>query len=155
MIAHIGLSEADRLTISEALAVALADSYAVYLKTHIYHWNVTGPQFHSLHTMFEAHYSELQQAVDTIAERIRALGFPAPASATALMRLTNIGEENTIPDAESMTRNLLIASETLGASCRKALIAAEQVGDQASADLMTQRVAVAEKNAWMLRATLS
>ena len=132
----------------------LADSYTLYLKTHNYHWNVTGPQFNTLHQMFEVQYTELALAVDEIAERIRALGEPAPGSYKAYAKLTSIEEEDAVPSAEEMLRQLLKGQETVVRTARSVIGAAEAAHDEPTADLLTQRMQVHEKNAWMLRSML-
>ncbi len=151
----IGISEEDRLRLARELSVLLADSYTLYLKTHGYHWNVTGPMFQTLHAMFEVQYSELALAVDAIAERIRALGHPAPASYAEFGRLTHI-EETTgvVPSAEQMIVELLAGHETVARTARKVVTTAEAASDAATADLATQRLQVHEKTAWMLRSLL-
>lgn len=139
--------------IADALSTLLADSYTLYLKTQNYHWNVEGPQFHALHTMFEEQYIELRDAVDRIAERIRALGFPAPGSYRAFADRTSIGEaDDGIASAGDMVRSLAEGHETLAATARAAVDAAEEADDVATADLATNRVEIHEKTAWMLRA---
>ena len=137
-----------------ALSRLLADSYTLYLKTHNYHWNVTGPMFTTLHTLFETHYLEYATAVDEIAERIRAVGAYAPGSYTEFAKLASVQEETGHPDAKTMIQNLVDDSQTTADAARKVIEAAEAAGDQASADLGTRRVDVHEKNAWMLRSHL-
>jgi len=137
-----------------ALSKLLADSYTLYLKTHNYHWNVTGPMFTSLHTLFETQYSDLALAVDEVAERIRTLGAPAPGSYTAFSRLATIEEENGNPNATTMISNLVADQVTIANSARAVIEVAEAAGDQATADLATRRLDVHEKNAWMLRSHL-
>jgi starvation-inducible DNA-binding protein len=151
---NIGIDEADRRTIAEGLSRLLADTYTLYLKTHNYHWNVTGPQFSTLHTMFEEQYTELAAAVDQIAERIRALGFPAPGSYGAYSRLSSIKEEEEVPSATEMIRNLVAGQEAVVRTAREIFPAAEKVGDEPTTDLLTQRMQVHEKTAWMLRSML-
>jgi len=138
----------------EALSVLLASSYSLYLKTHNYHWNVTGPMFTTLHTLFETQYTELAIAVDEIAERIRTLGALAPGSYSAFARLTSVGEENGHPEAKEMIRVLVADQEAVAESARRVILEAEAVRDQASADLATRRLDVHEKHAWMLRSHL-
>ena len=150
----IGIETDDREAISQGLAKLLADSYTLYLKTHNFHWNVTGPMFQTLHLLFEQQYNELALAVDLIAERIRALGLPAPASYTQYMRLSSVKEETGVPQATDMIRQLLEGQETVARTARQAFPAAEEAGDQATMDLLTQRLQVHEKNAWMLRSLL-
>lgn len=141
-------------TAVEALSTLLATSYTLYLKTHNYHWNVTGPMFNSLHTMFETQYTELALAVDEIAERIRALGSFAPASYTAFSKLSLVKEEDGRPEAKEMIRNLVSDQRTVAEAARAVIKKAESAGDQASADLATRRLDIHEKNAWMLRSHL-
>ena len=131
----------------------LADSYVLYLKTHGYHWNVTGPMFRSLHLMFEEEYTELWAAVDVIAERIRALGHLAPGSYSEMSRLSTIPDEEGAPEAMDMVRRLAEGHEAVAETARTVVAAAEAVGDVATADLATQRIDVHEKTAWMLRST--
>jgi starvation-inducible DNA-binding protein len=152
---NIGISEQDRQTIARGLSRLLADSYTLYLKTHNYHWNVTGPQFNTLHQMFETQYSELALAVDEIAERIRALGEPAPGSYKAYAQLTSIAEEDSVPAAEEMIRQLLKGQEAVVRTARSVIGAAEAANDEPTADLLTQRMQVHEKNAWMLRSMVA
>jgi len=150
----IGIAEADRQAIAGALARLLADTYTLYLKTHNYHWNVTGPMFNTLHAMFMGQYTEMATAVDDIAERIRALGFPAPGSYRDFSRLSSIPEESDEPDAAEMIRRLVKGQEQVVRTAREAFPAAEAAGDEATADLLTQRLQLHEKNAWMLRSLL-
>lgn len=138
----------------KALSALLADSYTLYLKTHNYHWNVTGPMFTTLHTLFETHYTELALAVDEIAERIRTLGAPAPGSYTAFARLASVQEENGHPGATQMIENLVADQKKVSDAARAVIEVAEAAGDTASADLGTRRLDVHEKNAWMLRSHL-
>ncbi|HET8728130.1 MAG TPA: Dps family protein [Alphaproteobacteria bacterium] len=150
----IGISEGDRKAIADGLSRLLADTYTLYLKTHNYHWNVTGPMFNTLHTMFEEQYTELAAAVDEIAERIRALGFPAPGSYAAYARLSSIKEEEGLPDAKEMIRNLVSGQEAVVRTAREVFPAAEKANDEPTADLLTQRMQIHEKTAWMLRSIL-
>ena len=150
----IGIQEEDRKRLADELSKLLADSYTLYLKTHNFHWNVTGPMFQTLHLMFEQHYNELALAVDTIAERIRALGHPAPASYAAFKRLATVPDAEGVPKAIDMIRQLVEGHETVVRTARKVLEVAEQARDQASADVATQRCALHEKTAWMLRSLL-
>ncbi|MDX2084554.1 MAG: Dps family protein [Candidatus Melainabacteria bacterium] len=151
----IGIPDAKRLAVAEGLCHLLADSYTLYLKTHNFHWNVTGPQFTSLHALFEQHYNELALAVDEIAERIRSLGFRAPGSYKEYAELTRI-EENVSPlDATDMVRELLLAHETVARTARSVMPNAEEANDEVTADLLTQRLQVHEKTAWMLRSLLA
>lgn len=149
-----GIEAADRRVIAEGLAGVLADSYTLYLKTHKYHWNVTGPMFQTLHVTFEAHYTELAMAVDELAERIRALGSMAPGSYREFTALNSVGEDEDEPDATEMIRRLVKGHEAVVRTARAAFPAAEKVGDQATMDLLTQRMQVHEKTAWMLRSLL-
>ena len=146
-------SQAPSDKVAAALARLLADTYTLYLKTHGYHWNVTGPHFPALHALFEAQYIELHEAVDEVAERIRAIGPLAPGSSGQLARLTSIAEDEGAPDALEMLRRLDADHETLIATNRAVLQAAETAGDAATIDLATRRLAVHEKTRWMLRAT--
>ncbi|PIT98737.1 MAG: DNA starvation/stationary phase protection protein [Bdellovibrionales bacterium CG10_big_fil_rev_8_21_14_0_10_45_34] len=150
----IGIPEVERKKIASELGVLLADSYTLYLKTHNYHWNVTGPMFNTLHLMFETQYTELATAVDVIAERIRSLGEPAPGSYHAFSRLTNVKEEDSLPGAHEMISNLVTAHETVVRSARKIFPVAEKSSDEATCDLLTQRIQLHEKTAWMLRSLL-
>jgi starvation-inducible DNA-binding protein len=150
----IGISESDRREIAEGLSRLLADTYTLYLKTHSFHWNVTGPMFNTLHLMFETQYNELALAVDLIAERIRALGFPAPGSYAQYAALTTIKEATDVPKAEEMIRQLVAGQEAVVRTARSVFPAAEKVGDEPTADLLTQRMQLHEKTAWMLRSML-
>ena len=149
-----GLSKAERGDVAEALTRVLADSFAVYLKTHGYHWNVRGPEFIALHNLLEQQYRDIWAALDDIAERIRALGILAPQSYSAFGNLTSIKDGDPEREAPDMLKELLKDHETLIATARQAFDAADEAGDEASADLMTQRLAAHEKFAWMLRSTL-
>lgn len=151
----IGIAEKDRKDIVEGLNKVLADTYTLYLKTHNYHWNVTGPMFQTLHLMFETHYNELALAVDLIAERIRALGFPAPGTYGEFSKLSSIPEEPGVPAAQDMIRKLVQGHETVVRTARSMWSAAEKAQDQPSLDLLTQRMQVHEKTAWMLRSLLA
>ena len=150
----IGISEKDRAKIAEGLSKLLADDFALYLKTHNFHWNVTGPMFQTLHVMFEAQYNELWIALDAIAERIRALGFPAPGTTSQLERLASIPETEGVPDAQQMIRLLVEGHEAVARTARKLFPAVEKASDEPTADLLTQRLQVHEKTAWMLRSLL-
>ena len=150
----IGIDEADREAIAEGLSRLLADSYTLYLKTHNYHWNVVGPMFNTLHLMFETQYNELALAVDLIAERIRALGMPAPGSYREFAELTSVTEDTDAPDAAEMIRRLVEGQETVVRTARSVFPAVEKVGDEPTADLLTQRMQIHEKTAWMLRSML-
>lgn len=152
---NIGISAEDRQEIAGGLSKLLADSYSLYLKTHNYHWNVEGPMFNTLHLMFEQHYTELAPAVDEIAERIRALGVKAPGSYSAFGKLTKIDEASGDESAEEMIRQLVIGQETVARTAREAIKAAEAASDEPTADLLTQRMQIHEKNAWMLRSMLA
>ena len=151
----IGIPEKDRQRIAEGLARLLADTYTLYLKTHSYHWNVTGPMFQTLHAMFMTQYTELGLAVDLVAERIRALGVYAPGSYAAFAKLATIEEDAGPPDAERMIRNLVAGQEAVVRTARKVFPSAEKAGDEATCDLLTQRLNVHEKTAWMLRSLLA
>lgn len=150
----IGISDKDREAIADGLAHLLADTYTLYLKTHNFHWNVTGPMFNSLHAMFELQYTELAIAVDDIAERIRALGVTAPGSYKQFSALTKIIEETTTPTAEAMLAQLMKDHETVAKTARSIFPAADAANDEPTADILTQRMQVHEKTAWMLRSTI-
>jgi len=150
-----GIGEKERREIAESLSRLLADTYTLYLKTHNYHWNVTGPMFQTLHQMFEQQYTELADAVDKIAERIRALGFPAPGTYQEFTRLTSIRHEEGVPDAEKMIRSLVEGHETVTLTAREAFKIADKFKDEASVDVLTERLQVHEKTAWMLRSLLA
>jgi starvation-inducible DNA-binding protein len=150
----IGIDEKDRRRIAEGLSKLLADNFALYLRTHNFHWNVTGPMFQTLHVMFEAQYNELWTALDAIAERIRALGFPAPGTTSALAKLSSIPETAGVPDANEMVRLLVQGHEAVARTARKIFPAVEKASDEPTADLLTQRLQVHEKTAWMLRSLL-
>lgn len=152
---NIGIEEQDRREIAEGLSRLLADSYTLYLKTHNFHWNVTGPMFQTLHLLFETEYNELALAVDLIAERIRALGFHAPGSYKSFSRLSSISEEDGVPDARQMIRLLVEGQEAVVRTARSILPIVERVNDEPTADLLTQRMQIHEKNAWMLRSLLA
>ena len=147
----IGIAEKDRKEIADGLSKVLADTYSLYLKTHYFHWNVTGPMFQTLHLMFETQYNELALAVDLIAERIRALGFPAPGSYTEFGRLSSIPEETSVPPAQDMIKKLVQGHETVVRTTRSMWSSAEKAQDQPTLDLFTQRMQLHEKTAWMLR----
>jgi len=151
----IGIAEDDRLAITDGLSRLLADSYTLYLKTHNYHWNVTGPMFQTLHLMFEAQYNELALAVDLIAERIRSLGAAAPGSYHEFAALTALDEDSDRPDAAEMIRRLVKGQETVARTARSVFAAVEKAHDEPTADLLTQRLQVHEKTAWMLRSLLA
>lgn len=152
---NIGIKEEDRKEIADGLATLLADTYTLYLKTHNFHWNVTGPMFETLHLMFERQYTELAAAVDQIAERIRALGFPAPGTYAEFARLASIKEEPGVPAAESMIRQLVEGQEAVVRTARSVFPVVERAHDEPTADLLTQRMQVHEKTAWMLRSLLA
>lgn len=151
---NIGISPKHREELAGELSRLLADSYTLYLKTHNFHWNVTGPMFQTLHAMFEAHYTELAMAVDVIAERIRALGIKAPGSYAAFGRLSTVPDTDGAPKALEMVKLLVEAHETVIRTARQVVHVAEEAGDQATADLGTQRLQLHEKTAWMLRSLL-
>jgi len=151
---EIGIEAKDRKAVSEGLAKLLADSYTLYLKTHNFHWNVTGPMFGTLHLMFEQQYGELALAVDLVAERIRALGHPAPGSYAQFARLSSVKEASGVPTAEDMVRELVEGQEAVARTARQIFPVAERAGDQVTMDLLTQRLQVHEKTAWMLRSLL-
>ena len=150
----IGIKEHDRRLIADGLSHLLADSYSLYLMTHNFHWNVTGPMFNTLHLMFEQQYTELAIAVDDIAERIRALGMPAPGTYQAFQKLASIQEPEGVPDAETMIRMLVKGQEAVVRTARSVVPVAGEVSDEPTLDLITQRMQVHEKNAWMLRSLL-
>jgi len=151
----IGIAEKDRKVIADGLARLLADTYTLYLTTHNFHWNVTGPMFQTLHLMFEAQYNELALAVDVIAERIRALGFPAPGTYAEFGKLSSMKQPAGVPSATEMIRGLVEGQETVARTARRVFPAAEKVSDQPTCDLLTQRMQVHEKTAWMLRSLLA
>ena len=150
----IGISETDRKKIVKGLSTLLADSYTLYLMTHNFHWNVTGPQFNSLHAMFMAQYTEQWNALDTIAERIRSLGFPAPGTYKEFSKLTSIQEVDGVPKANDMVRHLVSAQEAVARTARKLFPVVDAAKDQPTADVLTQRIDIHEKTAWMLRSLL-
>jgi starvation-inducible DNA-binding protein len=150
----IGIEKEQREKIADGLSRLLADSYTLYLKTHNFHWNVTGPMFSTLHLLFETHYTELALAVDQIAERIRALGVNAPGSYKQFSELSSIKEETGTPNAEEMIRQLIVGQETVTRTARSIFPLVDEANDEPSADLLTQRMQVHEKNAWMLRSLL-
>lgn len=150
----IGISQAHREEIALGLSKLLADTYTLYLKTHNFHWNVTGPMFQTLHLMFETQYNELALAVDLIAERIRSLGFPAPGTYKQYAALSSIKEEEGIPKAQDMIRLLVEGQESVVRTARSLYASVEAASDEATADLLTQRIQLHEKTAWMLRSLL-
>jgi starvation-inducible DNA-binding protein len=151
---EIGISEANREKITKGLSHLLADTYTLYLKTHNFHWNVTGPMFQTLHLMFETHYNELALAVDAIAERIRSLGYPAPGTYSEYAKLSSIKEDVGVPEATQMIRLLVNGHEAVAKTARSVFPEVEAARDEATADLLTQRLQIHEKTAWMLRSLL-
>lgn len=151
---NIGIDERARAEISKGLSHLLADTYTLYLKTHNYHWNVTGPQFQTLHTMFEGQYNELAEAVDFIAERIRALGHKAPGSFADYLKLTSIKEMTGELNANEMVADLVLAQECVVRTAREMFNIVDEAHDEPTADLLTQRMQIHEKNAWMLRSMI-
>ncbi|GAB5101033.1 DNA starvation/stationary phase protection protein [Caballeronia sp. LP006] len=152
---NIGINDEDRKKIADGLSRLLADTYTLYLKTHNFHWNVTGPMFNTLHLMFETQYNELALAVDAIAERIRALGVHAPGSYKDFARLSTIPEADGVPSAEEMIRQLVQGQEAVVRTAREIFPATDAANDEPTADLLTQRMQTHEKTAWMLRAMLA
>ena len=150
----IGISEKDRKKIAGGLSHLLADTYTLYLKTHYFHWNVTGPMFSTLHLMFETQYTELALAVDLVAERIRALDVYAPGTYRDFAKLTSIKESESVPKAQDMIRELVAGHEAVVRTARSVFPVVEKAADEASADLLTQRLQLHEKTAWMLRSLL-
>jgi starvation-inducible DNA-binding protein len=151
----IGIDEKARKEIAEGLSKLLADTYTLYLKTHNFHWNVTGPMFQTLHLMFEQQYNELALAVDMIAERIRALGVPAPGTYKEFSKLSSIDEAEGVPNAKDMIRQLVEGQEAVVRTARSVFPSVEKANDEPTADLLTQRMQVHEKTAWMLRSLLA
>jgi starvation-inducible DNA-binding protein len=151
---EIGITAANRRAVAQGLSKLLADTYTLYLKTHSFHWNVAGPMFQTLHLMFEQQYTELALAVDVIAERIRALGHAAPGSYSQYLDLASIAEEPGVPLAENMITQLVDGQEAVVRTARAVFVVAERASDQVSMDLLTQRMQVHEKTAWMLRSLL-
>jgi starvation-inducible DNA-binding protein len=149
-----GINPKDRAAIVEGLSSFLADTYTLYLKTHNFHWNVTGPMFQTLHLMFETHYNDLWMAVDLVAERIRALGHFAPGTYTEFAKLSSIKEEKGNIKAEAMIRSLVKGHEAVIKTARSIFPVAEKANDQVTMDLLTQRMQISEKNSWMLRSLL-
>jgi starvation-inducible DNA-binding protein len=150
----IGIGSKDREKIADGLSKVLADTYSLYLKTHNFHWNVEGPMFNTLHLMFMEQYTELWNALDAIAERIRSLGYPAPGTNSQFARLTSIDETEGVPEALDMVRLLVAGHEAVARTARATFPAAEKGGDESTADLLTQRLQIHEKTAWMLRSLL-
>ncbi|MBO6797607.1 DNA starvation/stationary phase protection protein [Maricaulis sp.] len=151
---NMGLSENQRQEMAKAVTAVLADTYALYFKTHVYHWNVTGPRFHDLHALFELQYNEMWTATDEIAERIRALGVAAPNSYGAMNEAASLDADAGASSADEMVADLLKGHEVVVATIRKALELAGEHGDEATADVLTPRLTAHEKTAWMLRSTL-
>jgi starvation-inducible DNA-binding protein len=150
----IGIGAKDRTVIADGLSRMLADSYTLYLQSHNFHWNVTGPMFQTLHLLFMAQYTELWTALDAIAERIRSLGLPAPGTYKEFTKLASIKEVEGVPSATDMIRILVAGQEAVARTARKVFKAADKANDQPTCDLLTQRLQVHEKNAWMLRSLL-
>ncbi len=156
MSINIGMSENQRKAIADGLSILLADTYTLYLTTHNFHWNVTGVQFNSLHDMFMVQYTELWNAIDPIAERIRALGFYAPGSYQQLAKLTRLPDAPaTPPRAEEMVKILKDGHEAVARTAREIFATAGEANDQPTADLLTQRLDIHEKTAWMLRSVMA
>jgi starvation-inducible DNA-binding protein len=153
----IGISTSERRKVADGLSNFLADSYTLYLKTHNFHWNVTGPMFNSLHVMFETQYTEAWTALDAVAERIRALGYRAPGSYAEFVKLSSISDSEAVDGTEwrEMVRQLVVGNEAVCRTARKVLKTADSAGDDPTVDLMTQRLNIHEKNAWMLRSLLA
>jgi starvation-inducible DNA-binding protein len=152
---NIGIQSKEREAIAQGLSRLLADTYSLYLKTHNFHWNVTGPMFNTLHLMFETQYTELALAVDLIAERIRSLGFPAPGTYSEYAKLTSIPEPTGVPNAEAMIQQLVEGQESVVRTARSIFPLVDTANDEPTADLLTQRMQVHEKTAWMLRSLLA
>ena len=150
----IGIGAKERARIADGLAHVLADTYSLYLKTHNFHWNVEGPMFNTLHLMFMEQYTELWNALDAIAERIRSLGYPAPGTNSEFAKLTSIDETPGVPDAMEMVRLLVVGHEAVARTARAVFPAVEKASDESTADLLTQRLQIHEKTAWMLRSLL-
>jgi starvation-inducible DNA-binding protein len=151
----IGIDATQRRQIADGLSDVLADTYTLYLKTHAFHWNVEGPMFNTLHQMFMEQYTELWNALDAIAERIRSLGFPAPGTYREFSRRTSIEETDDVPEAMQMVRLLTKGHEAVARTARKVFPVVERAGDESTADLLTQRLQIHEKTAWMLRSLLA
>jgi starvation-inducible DNA-binding protein len=150
----IGIPTKDREKIAGGLARLLADTYGLYLKTHSFHWNVEGPMFNTLHLMFMDQYTELWNALDAIAERIRSLGYPAPGTGSQFAKLSSVEETEGVPEAMEMVRLLVKGHETVARTAREVFAAADKGSDESTADLLTQRLQIHEKTAWMLRSLL-
>lgn len=151
---NIGIEEKDRQEIANGLSLLLADSFTLYMKTHSFHWNVTGPMFQTLHVLFMGQYTELWNALDLIAERIRSLGHYAPGSFQRFGELTSIDEEHGVPSAREMLQQLVEGQEAVARTAREVFKIADAANDQPTADLLTQRMEIHEKNAWMLRSLM-
>ncbi len=151
---NIGIAEKDRKKIADGLSRMLADTYPLYLKTHNFHWNVTGPMFQTLHLMFQTQYNEVWLAIDMVAERIRGLGYPAPGTYKEFAALTSIKESSGVPSAKEMIKQLVAGQESVVRTARELLPVAEKMGDQPTVDLLSARMLVHEQNAWMLRSLL-
>jgi starvation-inducible DNA-binding protein len=154
MMIDTGIAENSRARIADGLSRLLAETYTLYLKTHNYHWNVKGPMFQPLHVLFEQQYEEMASAVDDIAERIRALGFAAPGTYRQFLQLSSIKESDGVPSASDMIRDLVAGQETVVRTARSVLPTVEEASDEATGDLLAQRMRAHEKNAWMLRSML-
>lgn len=154
LVIDIGIADKERKTIADGLSRVLADTYTLYLQTHNFHWNVEGPMFNTLHLMFMDQYTELWNALDAIAERIRSLGFPAPGTYAQFSELASIEEVEGVPAALGMVRKLVAGHEAVTRTARAVFPAAESGGDESTVDLLTQRLQVHEKTAWMLRSLL-
>ncbi|MEP7068607.1 MAG: Dps family protein [Usitatibacter sp.] len=153
-VIDIGIPEKERAQIADGLSRLLADTFTLYLTTHNFHWNVKGPMFQTLHLMFEAQYNELWLALDAIAERIRALGFPAPGTYAQYAKLSTVKETQGVPEAKEMIRILVSGQEAVARTARKIFPVVDKASDEPTADLLTQRMQVHEKTAWMLRSLL-
>jgi len=153
-VIDIGIDDKDRVKVADGLSRLLADTYSLYLQTHNFHWNVEGPMFNTLHLMFMEQYTELWNALDLIAERIRSLGFPAPGTYKSFAKLTSIAEVDGVPEAMEMVGLLVKGHEAVARTARTVFPAADKAGDESTADLLTQRLQVHEKTAWMLRSLL-
>ena len=151
---NIGIPENERVEIAKGLSRVLADTFGLYLKTHYFHWNVTGPMFQTLHILFEEQYTELWNAVDEIAERIRSLDEQAPGSYSQFSKITSVPEAHTVPSARDMIQQLLEGHEAVARTARSVFPAGEKGGDEATLDMLTSRLQVHEKTAWMLRSLL-
>ncbi|TQV78799.1 DNA starvation/stationary phase protection protein [Exilibacterium tricleocarpae] len=152
---HSGVAREDRRDLAGYLSEALADTYLLYVKTQGFHWNVVGPLFYSLHKLTEEQYEDMAEAIDTLAERIRAIGFPAPSSFHQFKLVASVEEETGMPTAEQMIQQLVDGNEICSRKLRKAVSEADRVGDVKTADLLTERIGQHEENAWMLRALLA